>query len=172
MRRDAPVYASCCTLRLLYRGFRLFPQGPSPPPPPPPPPPLLSLSCHLPRYVEVTAADRKTSVFLRAKDPAMAQSWYTAIQTGMLVLVPRVKEGLRALQPGLDPKHLGWITMQVRAGRRHREGGRRPALNHQIKKRSLGTGVMPKLSLWFQRALPKKLLTGRRWRNHDSSLIL
>ncbi|XP_012684859.1 alpha-1-syntrophin [Clupea harengus] len=64
------------------------------------------------RYVEVTAADRKTSVFLRAKDPAMAQSWYTAIQTGMLVLVPRVKEGLRALQPGLDPKHLGWITMQ------------------------------------------------------------
>ncbi|KAL2090577.1 hypothetical protein ACEWY4_012840 [Coilia grayii] len=64
------------------------------------------------RYLEVTSADKRTSVFLRAKDPAMAQAWYTAIQAAMLALVPRVKEGLKALQAGLEPKHLGWITAQ------------------------------------------------------------
>ncbi|XP_062401598.1 alpha-1-syntrophin [Sardina pilchardus] len=64
------------------------------------------------RYLEVTTADRKTSVFLRAKDPAMAQGWCTAIHTVMLALVPRAKEALRGLQPGLEPKHLGWITVQ------------------------------------------------------------
>ncbi|XP_041945495.1 alpha-1-syntrophin [Alosa sapidissima] len=64
------------------------------------------------RYLEVTTADRRTSVFLRAKDPAMAQGWCTAIHTVMLALVPRAKEALRALQPGLEPKYLGWITVQ------------------------------------------------------------
>lgn len=67
----------------------------------------------LPRYFEVVSSNRKNSVFLRAKDPAMAQSWYNAILAGTANLLPRVKEELRTKQPGMDVKHVGWITEQV-----------------------------------------------------------
>lgn len=65
------------------------------------------------RYFEVISSSRKSSVFLRAKDPAMAQSWYNAIQAGVSALVPRVRDELRAMQAGLEVKHMGWITEQV-----------------------------------------------------------
>lgn len=67
----------------------------------------------LPRYFEVVSSNRKNSVFLRAKDPAMAQSWYNAILAGTANLLPRVKEELRTKHPGMDVKHVGWITEQV-----------------------------------------------------------
>ncbi|XP_071017743.1 alpha-1-syntrophin-like [Oncorhynchus clarkii lewisi] len=68
------------------------------------------------RYFEVISSSRKSSVFLRAKDPAMAQSWYNAIQAGVSALVPRVRDELRAMQAGLDVKHMGWITEQATQG--------------------------------------------------------
>lgn len=43
----------------------------------------------------------------------MAQSWYNAILAGTANLLPRVKEELRTKQPGMDVKHVGWITEQV-----------------------------------------------------------
>lgn len=43
----------------------------------------------------------------------MAQSWYNAIQAGAASLLPRVKEEMRSMQPGMEVKHLGWITEQV-----------------------------------------------------------
>lgn len=52
-------------------------------------------------------------MFLRAKDPAMAQSWYSAIQAGIAALLPKVKDEMKVLQPGMEVKHLGWITEQV-----------------------------------------------------------
>ncbi|XP_072540894.1 alpha-1-syntrophin [Salminus brasiliensis] len=64
------------------------------------------------RYFEVVSADRKKSVFLRAKDTAMAQSWYNAIQTASIALLSTVKDDLRALQPGMDIRHIGWIIEQ------------------------------------------------------------
>ncbi|CAB1315524.1 unnamed protein product [Coregonus sp. 'balchen'] len=64
------------------------------------------------RYFEVISSSRKNSVFLRAKDPAMAQSWYNAIQAGASALVPQVRGELRAMQAGLEVKHMGWITEQ------------------------------------------------------------
>ncbi|KAK1796412.1 hypothetical protein P4O66_009466, partial [Electrophorus voltai] len=64
------------------------------------------------RYFEVVSSDRKKSVFLRAKDPAMAQAWYNAIQAGSAALLSMVKDGLRALQPGMDIRHVGWIIEQ------------------------------------------------------------
>ncbi|KAM6979858.1 alpha-1-syntrophin isoform 2-T2 [Aplochiton taeniatus] len=64
------------------------------------------------RYFEVISCNRKSSVFLRAKDPAMAQSWYNAILSGSASLLGRAKEELRAMMPGADVKHLGWITEQ------------------------------------------------------------
>uniref|UniRef100_A0A3Q4ATF0 Uncharacterized protein n=1 Tax=Mola mola TaxID=94237 RepID=A0A3Q4ATF0_MOLML len=76
----------------------------------------IFLSCHPVRYFEVVSSNRKNSVFLRAKDPAMAQSWYNAIQAGIANLLPRVKEDMKAMQPGLEVKHLGWITEQVTQG--------------------------------------------------------
>lgn len=77
---------------------------------------LASLSCPLissARYFEVISSSRKNSVFLRAKDPAMAQSWYNAIQAGAANLLPRVKEEMKSMQLGMEVKHLGWITEQV-----------------------------------------------------------
>uniref|UniRef100_A0A3P8YB13 Syntrophin alpha 1 n=1 Tax=Esox lucius TaxID=8010 RepID=A0A3P8YB13_ESOLU len=68
------------------------------------------------RYFEVISSSRKSSVFLRAKDPAMAQSWYNAIQAGAAALGPRVREELRAMQAGLEVKHMGWITEQAARG--------------------------------------------------------
>ncbi|XP_022056572.1 alpha-1-syntrophin [Acanthochromis polyacanthus] len=68
------------------------------------------------RYFEVVSSNRKNSVFLRAKDPAMAQSWYNAIQAGAASLLPRVKEALKSMQSGMEVKHLGWITEQVSHG--------------------------------------------------------
>ncbi|KAM8867262.1 alpha-1-syntrophin [Synchiropus picturatus] len=68
------------------------------------------------RYFEVISSNRKKSLFLRAKDPAMAQSWYNAIQAGVANLLPKVKEEIKSLQHGVDVKHLGWITEQVVQG--------------------------------------------------------
>ncbi|KAL3058317.1 hypothetical protein OYC64_010485 [Pagothenia borchgrevinki] len=68
------------------------------------------------RYFEVISANRKNSVFLRAIDPAMAQSWFNAIQTGTANLLPRVKGEMKSMQLGIDVKHLGWITEQVTQG--------------------------------------------------------
>uniref|UniRef100_A0A3P9L2R0 Syntrophin alpha 1 n=1 Tax=Oryzias latipes TaxID=8090 RepID=A0A3P9L2R0_ORYLA len=68
------------------------------------------------RYFEVTSFNRKNSVFLRAKDPAMAQSWYNAIQGAASSLLPQVKEELKIMQPGVQIKHVGWMTEQMRQG--------------------------------------------------------
>lgn len=75
----------------------------------------MFLSRHPGRYFEVVSSNRKNSMFLRAKDSAMAQSWCNAIKAGIANLLPRVKEDMKALQPGLDVKHLGWITEQVQS---------------------------------------------------------
>ncbi|XP_072308692.1 alpha-1-syntrophin [Eucyclogobius newberryi] len=68
------------------------------------------------RYFEVVSSNRKNSLFLRAKDPAMAQSWYNAIQAGAASLLQRVKEEMRSMQPHMDVKHLGWIAEQMTQG--------------------------------------------------------
>ncbi|KAM8916800.1 alpha-1-syntrophin isoform 2-T2 [Spinachia spinachia] len=68
------------------------------------------------RYFEVISSSRRSSVFLRAKDPAMAQSWYNAIQAGAASLLPRVMEEMRSMQLGVEVKHLGWIAEQVTQG--------------------------------------------------------
>lgn len=74
-----------------------------------PSPPFITLT----RYFEVISSNRKNSMFLRAKDPAMAQSWYNAIQAAAASLLPQVKEEMKGMQPGMDVKHLGWLTEQV-----------------------------------------------------------
>lgn len=64
------------------------------------------------RYFEVVSSDRKKSVFLRAKDHAMAQSWYNIIQTGSSALLSGAKTDLAALDPNMEVKHIGWIIEQ------------------------------------------------------------
>ena len=59
-------------------------------------------------------------MFLRAKDPAMAQSWYNGIQAGSANLLPQVKEDMKDMQSSLEVKHVGWITEQVRKTRNRR----------------------------------------------------
>ncbi|NXW41443.1 SNTA1 protein, partial [Nyctiprogne leucopyga] len=71
------------------------------------------------RYLEVCSADGRVALFLRAKDEATAQSWLSAIQANAGVMLPRVKEELRAQLAGAttvagrDIKHVGWLTEQV-----------------------------------------------------------
>uniref|UniRef100_A0A8C6V9M2 Syntrophin alpha 1 n=1 Tax=Naja naja TaxID=35670 RepID=A0A8C6V9M2_NAJNA len=71
------------------------------------------------RYLEVCSADGRISLFLRAKEEASAQSWFNAIHSNVSILLPRVKEELKALQSGLgivgnrDIKHIGWLTEQL-----------------------------------------------------------
>uniref|UniRef100_A0A8D0H478 Alpha-1-syntrophin n=1 Tax=Sphenodon punctatus TaxID=8508 RepID=A0A8D0H478_SPHPU len=71
------------------------------------------------RYLEVCSADGRIPLFLRAKDEVTAQSWFNAIHTNVITLVPRVKEELRALLAGTgvagskDIKHIGWLTEQL-----------------------------------------------------------
>lgn len=72
---------------------------------------MISLSLF--RYFEVVSSDRKKFVFLRAKDHAMGQAWYNAIQSASSALLSRAKAELTVLQPGLDVKHIGWIIEQV-----------------------------------------------------------
>lgn len=52
-------------------------------------------------------------MFLRAKDHAMAQAWYNAIQSAGSALLSSAKAELTALQPNMDVKHIGWIIEQV-----------------------------------------------------------
>ncbi|KAM6112947.1 alpha-1-syntrophin [Pterocles gutturalis] len=71
------------------------------------------------RYLEVCSADGRVALFLRAKDEATAQSWLSAIQANAGVLLPRVKEELRAQLAGAgtvagrEVKHVGWLTEQL-----------------------------------------------------------
>ncbi|XP_019395352.1 PREDICTED: alpha-1-syntrophin [Crocodylus porosus] len=71
------------------------------------------------RYLEVCSADGRIPLFLRAKDEVTAQSWFNAIQTSANILLPRVKEELRALLAGAgvagskEIKHVGWLTEQL-----------------------------------------------------------
>ncbi|XP_052456330.1 alpha-1-syntrophin-like [Carassius gibelio] len=64
------------------------------------------------RYFEVVSSDRKKCVFLRAKDHAMAQAWYNAIQTTSAALLSNARAELTALQPRLNVTHMGWIIEQ------------------------------------------------------------
>ncbi|XP_059415606.1 alpha-1-syntrophin-like [Carassius carassius] len=64
------------------------------------------------RYFEVVSSDRKKAVFLRAKDHAMAQAWYIAIQSSSAALLSSARAELNALQPSLDVTHMGWIIEQ------------------------------------------------------------
>ncbi|XP_036007861.1 alpha-1-syntrophin [Fundulus heteroclitus] len=68
------------------------------------------------RYFEVISSNRKNLMFLRAKDPAMAQSWYNAIQAAAATLLPQVKEEMKGMQPGMEVKYVGWLTEQMSQG--------------------------------------------------------
>ncbi|KAJ8359226.1 hypothetical protein SKAU_G00157510 [Synaphobranchus kaupii] len=68
------------------------------------------------RYFEVISADRRSCMFLRAKDSALALCWYNAIHSGVAALLPKVKEEMKSLQEGKEVKHVGWLTKQPSQG--------------------------------------------------------
>nr|XP_002662604.4 alpha-1-syntrophin [Danio rerio] len=86
------------------------------------------------RYFEVVSSDRKTSVFLRAKDHAMAQAWYNSIQSSSAALLNTAKDELKTLQPSLNIKHIGWIIEQ---------GSERPILAVLTDRDLLLYGALP-----------------------------
>ncbi|KAG7471972.1 hypothetical protein MATL_G00103640 [Megalops atlanticus] len=68
------------------------------------------------RYFEVVSSDRRSSLFLRAKDLAMVQSWVSAVQAASNALLPKLKEELKGMQGGKEVKHIGWLTEQPSQG--------------------------------------------------------
>uniref|UniRef100_UPI00398EAFFF LOW QUALITY PROTEIN: alpha-1-syntrophin n=1 Tax=Pristiophorus japonicus TaxID=55135 RepID=UPI00398EAFFF len=71
------------------------------------------------RYIDLSSADGKSSVSLRVKDGATAQSWFSALHGNASALLPKVKAEIRALAGGTgiagskEVKHVGWLTEQV-----------------------------------------------------------
>ncbi|XP_038659748.1 alpha-1-syntrophin-like [Scyliorhinus canicula] len=71
------------------------------------------------RYIDLSSADGKSSVSLRVKDSATAQSWFNALHGNASALLPMVKAEMRALagNTGIagskEIKHVGWLTEQV-----------------------------------------------------------
>ncbi|XP_067856266.1 LOW QUALITY PROTEIN: alpha-1-syntrophin [Heptranchias perlo] len=71
------------------------------------------------RYIDLSSADGKSSVSLRVKDGATAQSWFNALHGNATALLPRVKPEMRALagSTGIagskEIKHVGWLTEQL-----------------------------------------------------------
>ncbi|GCB82022.1 hypothetical protein scyTo_0022607, partial [Scyliorhinus torazame] len=71
------------------------------------------------RYIDLSSADGKSSVSLRVKDSATAQSWFNALHGNASALLPLVKAEMRALagSTGIagskEIKHVGWLTEQV-----------------------------------------------------------
>ncbi|XP_048464316.1 alpha-1-syntrophin [Rhincodon typus] len=71
------------------------------------------------RYIDLSSADGKSSVSLRLKDSATAQSWFSALHGNASALLPMVKAEIRALagNSGIagskEIKHVGWLTEQV-----------------------------------------------------------
>ncbi|XP_078410914.1 alpha-1-syntrophin [Cetorhinus maximus] len=71
------------------------------------------------RYIDLSSADGKSSVSLRVKDSATAQSWFSALHGNASALLPLVKAEMRALagNAGIvgskEVKHVGWLTEQV-----------------------------------------------------------
>nr|XP_014347419.1 PREDICTED: alpha-1-syntrophin isoform X3 [Latimeria chalumnae] len=71
------------------------------------------------RYLEVCSADGRHSAFLRTKDAASAQSWFSAIQSHINNLLPKVQAELQALLGGAgiagskEIKHIGWLTEEL-----------------------------------------------------------
>ncbi|GCC16649.1 alpha-1-syntrophin [Chiloscyllium punctatum] len=71
------------------------------------------------RYIDLSSADGKSSVSLRLKDSATAQSWFSALHGNASALLPMVKAEMRTLagNSGVagskEIKHVGWLTEQV-----------------------------------------------------------
>lgn len=65
-----------------------------------------------PRYLEISSADGRDVLFLRAKDEGTAQSWFSAIHANVNALVPRVRDEVKQIV-GKDIKHIGWLTEQL-----------------------------------------------------------
>ncbi|XP_053309524.1 alpha-1-syntrophin [Spea bombifrons] len=65
-----------------------------------------------PRYLEISSADGRDVLFLRAKDESTAQSWFNAIHTNVCALVPRLREDIKQ-HLGKEVKHMGWLTEQL-----------------------------------------------------------
>lgn len=116
----------------VFPGFSFAPEGragaissergadPAQRPPSPPPP---RFPC---RLIELHSPDGRNTLILRCKDTATAHSWFMAIHTNIMALLPQVLAELNAMlaagnSPGCskEVKHIAWLAEQVsRAGGR------------------------------------------------------
>ncbi|XP_077167021.1 beta-2-syntrophin isoform X2 [Paroedura picta] len=78
------------------------------------------------RLIELHSPDSRNTLILRCRDSAAAHSWFTAIHTNIMALLPQVLAELNALlaagnTPGSrrEVKHVAWLAQQARL-----DGGR------------------------------------------------
>ncbi|XP_033012971.1 beta-2-syntrophin [Lacerta agilis] len=100
------------------------------------------------RLIELHSPDSRNTLILRCKDTATAHSWFMAIHTNIMALLPQVLAELNAMlaasnTPGSskEVKHIAWLAEQARL-----DGGRqqwRPALLAVTEKDLLLYDCMP-----------------------------
>lgn len=71
------------------------------------------------RHLELHSPDAKHTVVLRAKDPATAQAWFSAIHGSVAELVPKViaevqtQLGKNGISGSHEIRHMGWLAEKV-----------------------------------------------------------
>ncbi|KAL8195135.1 UNVERIFIED_CONTAM: Beta-2-syntrophin [Gekko kuhli] len=100
------------------------------------------------RLIELHSPDSRNTLILRCKDSATAHSWFMAIHTNIMALLPQVLAELNAMLAtsntpgsGREVKHVAWLAEQARL-----DGGRqlwRPALVAVTEKDLLLYDCMP-----------------------------
>lgn len=85
------------------------------------PPPLLSVDLpFLCRLIELHSPDSRNTLILRCKDTATAHSWFMAIHTNIMALLPQVLAELNAMLgashtagSSREVKQIAWLAEQV-----------------------------------------------------------
>ncbi|CAM5094210.1 beta-2-syntrophin [Chelonia mydas] len=100
------------------------------------------------RLIELHSPDSRNTLVLRCKDTATAHSWFTAIHTNIMALLPQVLAELNAMLgannatgSSKEVKHIAWLAEQARL-----DGGRqqwRPILMAMTEKDLLLYDCMP-----------------------------
>ncbi|XP_053904900.1 beta-2-syntrophin [Malaclemys terrapin pileata] len=100
------------------------------------------------RLIELHSPDSRNTLILRCKDTATAHSWFTAIHTNIMALLPQVLAELNAMLgannatgSNKEVKHIAWLAEQARL-----DGGRqqwRPILMAMTEKDLLLYDCMP-----------------------------
>lgn len=107
------------------------------------------------RLIELHSPDSRNTLILRCKDTATAHSWFVAIHTNIMALLPQVLAELNAMLGATstaggskEVKHIAWLAEQVgwEAGR---AGSHLVAIQSQDDSHNLYLSCIQVLDIWL-----------------------